>query len=114
MKNFFLLGLFACLSLLACQQSQPTKLNKEIFAKVTADVLIIQYTNLNSTQKALLVKKILQKHGVTSEEYLNTKNYYADDPFYWEKVFKRINAILKQKTVETFVMELKMGPQEAH
>ncbi|MHB2147829.1 hypothetical protein ACX8XP_02105 [Calditrichota bacterium LG25] len=100
MKKILLFWLVAFLFTVSCTPKANDEIDKDLFAQITAKILIIQYTNLPQQQKAIFVRHLLNKYELTSHDFLMVKERHAADPYYWEEVYGKINKILENVDIK--------------
>ncbi len=97
--NFFIIA--ALLFSFGCQKQDKTNLiDKKTFGALIAEMMTIQYLKIDKEEKTLLVKNLFSKYGVTKEMFVKTRDYYSEDPVYWEKIFKIVKQKLNEETVK--------------
>ncbi len=94
---FFLIGTFLGASL-SCSHAQKKRfLSENVFSEILQEMLVIQFLRIDETQKTVLINRVFTKYHVQKSEFEATKAHYAQDPQFWQDVFKKIVQNLKNE-----------------
>ncbi len=85
----------------SCKKNHKPYLKKEVFSKALQEMLVIQNLRIKEPEKALLINGVLKKYHITRKEFERTKHHYAQNPQFWEDVFKTIRERLNQKNSQS-------------
>ncbi len=90
--------LIACTLLVSNGCNQSTIIEEEKFIEVYTDMIIASDTVSEAINpKDEVLKKVLNKYGITLEDYKRTIQYYNQESQRWEKFFTKAIAYLEQK-----------------
>ncbi len=120
MKRFLkhiglLLGLVLLLS--SCTRRKEVKvIPRSQLAKIYAEMLVTDQWIMSTSgvrliaDTSLVYEPILEKHGYTTEDYLNTVNVYMDDPERFARILRESGEILDRRIA---ALKKKKAKQEA-
>ena len=74
-------------------------IKKDKFAHILSDMMTIQYLKINDQQKKVLFNSVLKKYQVTQAQFEKTRKHYAQNPVFWEDIFKRTRNSLEKKNI---------------
>ena len=74
-------------------------IEQKTFVKIIADLSTVQYLKISQEKKALMVRALFKKYGVTREKFNKTMDYYAENPQFWAAIYKQAQQILKDKNL---------------
>lgn len=75
--------------LISCSDESP--IEEEKFVKIYTDVLILQDTTFTSSDSLKILKEeIFTKYGIDSSKYLNSINFYNEEPKRWDTFFNKV------------------------
>ncbi|MCD6377060.1 MAG: hypothetical protein J7L94_16160 [Caldisericaceae bacterium] len=102
-----LVVLILLIAFFSCKMEKRTFIKKQDFASLSTKILLVHHTNLKKEQKWLVTKYLLERYEISSEEYTKTKNHFSQDPYFWEDVYRKMNAILEKAKPDSMVYLLR-------
>ena len=73
-----------------CSNKDKNLIGKDTFAKIMADMLVIENLNVMENEKSVLIQKVLSKYQTDQKAFERTREYYKRDPQFWIKVYTSV------------------------
>jgi hypothetical protein len=90
--TFFLTVFFS-----RCSKDEKKVIPEQKFVEILSDVMIIDNLGIPQIEKVALLKTVLHKHEITTEEFSFTRDRYKENADFWISVYKRTQEKIKEK-----------------
>lgn len=92
-----LLTHFSTCFISSCQHKEREIFSREKFARIYAEILIIENLAIPEKQKIVLINDFFERHHINPQTFQNTKQFYRNNPDFWLAVYKQSAEIIKAR-----------------